>query len=301
VASAAGAAAADPAVGTGVSAGYARPVSAISDRTAPAEFDRDIAVAPAGDSSYDAQLPEGWHVGGGINGGFQLAVIGNAIRAALPEQPDPLAISGYYLSPGVPGPAAVDVEVKRRGRSASTVAAELRQGDDVRLTTLATYGALASLSATPSPIPAEPFVLPPREQCVPNTMAPPELRKAAPLMERFEMLFHPDQIGWALGEPSGRGEISAWFRLQDGREPDPLSLLLAVDALVPTTADLGMGGWAPTLELTAYVRAMPAPGWLRIRHLTRFVEGGQFEEDCEVWDSADQLVAQSRQLARLPR
>lgn len=288
-------------MGGGVRAGYGDRVSVISDRTAPTEFDRDIAVAPAGDGSYDTQLPDGWHVGGGINGGFQLAVIGNAIRTAVPEHPDPLAISGYYLSPGVPGPAAVDVEVKRRGRSASTVAAELRQGDDVRLTTLATYGDLAALPDSESPIPAEPFVMPPRDQCVPNTMAPPELREAAPLMNRFEMLFHPDQIGWAVGEPSGKGEVSAWFHLADGREPDPLSLLLAVDALVPTTADLGMGGWAPTLELTAYVRAMPAPGWLRIRHRTRFVEGGQFEEDCEVWDSADQLVAQSRQLARVPR
>ncbi len=275
-------------------------MSVIPDSVA-SEFDRDIAVQPAGDDSYATQLPDGWHVGGGINGGFQLAVIGNAIRAALPGHPDPLAISGHYLSPGVPGPAAVDVSVKRRGRGTSTVAAELRQGDAVRLTTLATYGDLAALPDTESPIPVEPLVLPPREQCVPNTMAPPELRKAAPLMERFEMLFHPDQVGWAVGEPSGRGELSAWFRLKDDREPDPLSLLLAVDALVPTTADLGMGGWAPTLELTAYVRAVPAPGWLRVRHHTRFVEAGQFEEDCEVWDSADQLVAQSRQLARVPR
>ena len=57
-----------------------------------------------------------------------------------------------------------------------------------------------------------------------------------------------------------------------------------------------MPGWAPTLELTAHVRAGPAPGWLKVRHATRNLAGGMFEEDCEVWDSAGRLVAQSRQL-----
>jgi hypothetical protein len=67
------------------------------------------------------------------------------------------------------------------------------------------------------------------------------------------------------------------------------------------TFDLGRMGWAPTMELTAHVRAVPAPGWLVVRHETRNLAGGMFEEDCEVWDSAGRLVAQSRQLARVPR
>ena len=97
------------------------------------------------------------------------------------------------------------------------------------------------------------------------------------------------------------GLIQAWFRLNDDREPDPLALLLAVDAMPPVTFELGRIGWAPTLELTAHVRARPAPGWLKLRHETRNLAGGMFEEDCEVWDSAGRLVAQSRQLARQPR
>ncbi len=74
-----------------------------------------------------------------------------------------------------------------------------------------------------------------------------------------------------------------------------------MDALPPVAFDLGRPGWAPTLELTVHVRAKPAPGPLRVRHATRNVAGGHFEEDCEVWDSADRLVAQGRQLARMPR
>jgi hypothetical protein len=143
--------------------------------------------------------------------------------------------------------------------------------------------------------------MPPPEDCVPNTMAPEELRRVAPFMERFDMRFDPAHVGWAVGEPSGNGVLQAWFRLNDGREPDPLSLLLTVDALPPVTMDFGMLGWAPTLELTAHVRAHPAPGWLKVRHATRNMAGGMFEEDCEVWDSAGRLVAQSRQLARQPR
>ena len=76
---------------------------------------------------------------------------------------------------------------------------------------------------------------------------------------------------------------------------------MVVDALPPVTFDLGLPGWAPTLELTVHVRARPAPGWAVVRHATRNVSGGHFEEDCEVWDSTGTLVAQSRQLALLPR
>ncbi len=264
------------------------------------EFDAHIAVAAEGAGRYRADLAAGWVVGGGVNGGYQLAVIGNAIGAAIPAKPDPIAMSAYFLSPGAPGPAYVDVDVRRDGRTVSTLAAHLVQGDTTRIDVLATYGDLGGREGDVQTTAPE-IDLPPLEDCVPNTFAPPEFRKDAPLLDRFDMRFHPDQVGWAIGKPSGEGEISAWFRLVDGREPDPIELLMVVDALPPVTFELGRMGWAPTLELTAHVRARPAPGWLKVRHLTRNLAGGMFEEDCEVWDSAGRLVAQSRQLALVPR
>ena len=263
------------------------------------EFDRDTAVLPS-DGGFTADLSEGWVVGAGINGGYLLATVGRALGATVPGKPDPIAISAYYLSASTAGPAVIDTRVLREGGSVATVAADLRQGDGHRITALATFGDLSGLPDDVGTT-AEPPDLPPVEECLGYADAPPELqRHTPPLMSRFDMRFDAASAGWAVGVPSGRGLIQCWFRLPD-REPDPLSLLLAVDAMPPVTFDLGLPGWAPTLELTVHVRARPAAGWLRLRHATRNVAGGMFEEDCEVWDSAARLVAQSRQLARTPR
>lgn len=264
------------------------------------EFDLGIEVRPLGEGRYAAHLGEGWHVGGGVNGGYLLAVMGNAIRNAVPDKPDPLTFAINYVGPSVPGPATVVVRTVRDGRGTATLAVDLLQDDQVRATGLATYGDLAGLPAEVRTT-ARPPEIPPVEQCVSSMEAPEEMKRAAPLMSRFDMRLDPATAGWAVGEPTGEGRIQAWLRMSDGREPDPLLLLLAADALPPVTFDLGLPGWAPTLELTVHVRARPAPGWLQVGHLTRNVAGGMFEEDCEVWDSAGRLVVQSRQLAKLPR
>ncbi len=264
------------------------------------EWDAHTALDEIAPGRFAGELDPTWSVGGGINGGYQMGVLGTAISRALEQHPDPLTLSAYFLSAATGGPAEVEVRTLRAGRGTSTVSAELVQDGAVRMTALATYGDLDALTDEVETTSVEPE-LPPREACVPGSMAPEEMKRIAPLMDRFQMLFDPATIGWALGEPSGRGHIQAWFRLNDEREPDPLTLLLVCDALPPVTFDLGRPGWAPTMEFTAHVRARPAPGWLKVSHRTRNVAGGLFEEDCEVWDSAGRLVAQSRQLAKLPR
>jgi hypothetical protein len=93
-----------------------------------------------------------------------------------------------------------------------------------------------------------------------------------------------------------------WVRLLHEEPVDTLGLLLAVDAFPPTAFNARLPvAWTPTVELTVHLRARPAPGWLRASFSTRFVSAGFLEEDGEVWDSTGRLVAQSRQLALLPR
>jgi acyl-CoA thioesterase len=268
--------------------------------TSGSEFDRDLALEETGDGSYAAHLGAGWVVGAGVNGGYLLATLGHAVRRSA-AHPDPFAISAHYLATTEPGPATISTRAIREGRSVSTYAVDLVQGGRHCITALATYGDLDGLPGGVETTATEPD-LPPREACIGTDQAPGSFRDfAPPLLDRFQLLFDPAVLGWAVGEPSGRAMFQAWFRLNDEREPDPLALLLAVDAMPPVTFQLGRMGWAPTLELTAHVRARPAPGWLRLRHESRNLAHGMFEEDCEVWDSADRLVAQSRQLARAPR
>src|SRR6476661_8559598 len=275
------------------------------------EFDEGSAVSARAVEAgvYDSALGEGWRIGGGVNGGVLLAIAARALAAELgtadgdrPAHPDPLAISAYYLTPGAPGPATARTSVVRRGRAVSTGQASLLQDDGAggeveRVRVMATYGDLAQVdsdvwtSATPP-------VLPPPEQCVSAAQAPPDFLKHASLLERLDLRLDPATTGWAMGKPSGNGVIRGWLRMADGREPDPLLLLLAVDALPPVAFELGLPGWAPTLELTAHVRARPAPGWLRVVLTSRTMSGGYLEEDAEVWDSEGRLVALSRQLAR---
>jgi hypothetical protein len=278
------------------------------------EFDRDTAVTPREQDVFTAELGAGWSVGGGINGGYLLAVIGNAVRERLRAtgHVDPFSVSAHYLSATVAGSAVVETRLVRSGGRFSTVAATLLQDVDgrpvPRISALATYGdldvahdattdAAASVLHLALPVPD----LPPLEECVLSSDAPEEIRRMAPLLGRFGTHLDPATAMWAVGKPSRRGVIQGWFELADHRPLDPIALLMVVDALPPVTFDLGMPGWAPTLELTAHVRAKPAPGWAVVRHCTRTVAGGMFEEDCEVWDSTGRLVAQSRQLALQPR
>ncbi|MGW0333038.1 thioesterase family protein [Streptomyces sp. NPDC003011] len=266
------------------------------------EFDRDTALNRREPGVYDIDLSAGWTIINAVNGGYLLAVLGRALADALPHA-DPFTISAHYLTASRPGPAVVRTDVVRTGRTLSTGQASLFQYDDEgreveRIRVLASYG---DLDALPDDVrtTARPPAIPPMEQCFGPEDSPAPVPGGSAIADRLLLKLDPSTLGWALGAPSGKGEMRAWFGLADGRDADPLALLLAVDALPPTAFEIGLSGWVPTVELTVHVRSRPAPGPLRVSITTRNLAGGFLEEDAEVWDSADRLVAQSRQLARV--
>ena len=274
------------------------------------EFDAETGVEPAEGrvDAYAGSFGDGWRIGNGVNGGVIMCLATNALQQRLDLEGahgDPLAFSGYFLTPSSPGPVEATTEVLRVGRTMSTGQVSVSQpGPDgvlvERMRALASFGDLDASAQVMQTAP--PPDMPPPEECVSSTDAP-EFLTAATLLGRIEIRLDPATAGWAAGRPSGRGEMRGWLRLRDGREPDPTMLLFALDALPPVAFNLGILGWAPTLEFTGHVRGRPAPGWLRVSLSSQNITAGLMEEDAMVWDSEGRFVAQSRQLCgiRTPR
>lgn len=268
-------------------------------------FATDTAVAPAedGPGRWTGTVHEGWDIGGNANGGYLLGIAARAM-AAEAGRPDPVTVTAHYLAPGRPGPVTVEAEVVKQGKRFTTVRATLDGPDRRLLAVLGTFGDLAPAAGDGAGAPVRvvdrPPELPPVEDCI--ALVPGEQGMPPTFANRVDIRMHPDDAGFARGRPSGEMRLRGWFRLPEGEPIDTLALLLATDAYPPTifNADLPVA-WTPTVELTTHVRARPAPGWLRCAFTTRFVTGGFLEEDGVVWDETGTLVAQSRQLALVPR
>ena len=259
------------------------------------------------DQALDSEvLAEGWSIANAVNGGFVMARLAAGLRPVVDgdgRHPDCVALSAYFLSASRPGSYDIHGELARAGRALSSGQVSLWQDEGgqrvERVRALASFGDLDALSE-PVRRQAEPPTMPPPEQCVGFDDVPVDAAasfKLPPLMHRLDIRFDPASAMWALGQPSQQGRLRAWIRFADGREADALSLLFFLDAMPPVAFDLGLIGWAPTLEFSGHVRAKPAPGWLQIELATDNFSATLLEEDARIWDSTGRLVAQSRQLA----
>jgi hypothetical protein len=252
-------------------------------------------VAAAGSGRFEGRIDPEWTIGGKPNGGYLLAMMARAASEVGPH-PHVIAASAYYLHAPQPGAVLVDAEVLRRGRSASHVHTKLSQEGQSCVEAL-----FISSQLDPGAAPYWERGLPqidqvPYDECPRLPWVLPDGNRVA-IMEQIEVRLHPDASGFTRGEPSGHGELSGWLALPGEEDFDPASLLFAVDAFPPATFDIEFSGWVPTLELTVYVRGLPAPGPVQVLQRAELIGAQRVDESCYVWDRTGRLVAQGRQLA----
>ena len=274
-----------------------------------------MALTPAGDGHYDGELNEHWTIGPRgsgpkVHGGAMLALCAHAARLEHGEDTVwPVAISGNYLWAPDPGPMRVSTTVRKRGRRVSLIDVELRQRvrttdersrEEERVAVRAAVTMGEPEHHVPPLLSVNPVVplMPPEP--------PPGLEPIGPghPMAAVVNLAHGCDIRPSLTtlEPRADGGppvIEYWVRPK-GVAPDPLFALLCGDVSAPVTFGVNRFGWAPTVQLTAFLRTLPADGWLRIVCTTVQIGQDWFDEDHIVVDCEGHIVVQSRQLAMVP-
>lgn len=261
----------------------------------PAAFSTVTAIAEQGAGRFTGAVHPGWTIAGKPNGGYLLAMLARA-AGSVGAHPHPIAASAHYLRSPDPGPVEIEVDVLRAGRSASQLRARMTQDGAPCIEALVTTSEL------------EPDTKPFWGDGVPDGAGVPfegavRLPAVNPagtpvaIMEQVDLRLDPSSFGFGRGRPSGRGELRGWLALPGGEVFDPCALVYAIDAFPPATFDVELTGWVPTLELTTYVRALPAPGPVRVLQRAHLIDAQRVDEACWVWDSTGRLVAHGTQLA----
>jgi acyl-coenzyme A thioesterase PaaI-like protein len=265
-----------------------------------------MALRALGEGLFEGELDRHWTIGPKVHGGAMMALCANAARSAHDGHAgglEPVAVSASFLSAPDPGPMRLATSIRKRGRRISVVDVELTQGERTAVHAVVNLG--------------EPEHFPPGGNTAPLLSANPVLELMAP-----EPPDDIDPIGPGhplaglvhLGEGCDVRPLLSTMRVSDdgrppmiqmwarprGVAPDPLFALMCGDLSAPVTFAVGRTGWAPTVQLTAYLRALPADGWLRIIATCMEIGHDWFDEDHIVVDQLGRLVVQARQLAMVP-
>ncbi|MEV6896881.1 thioesterase family protein [Amycolatopsis sp. NPDC051372] len=275
-----------------------RPFVSRAEQTATA-FDAASAVRSLGDGTFTATLRAEWAIANHPHGGFLLALLAKAATAVLGERgeptAEPLVVSAEFLHAPALGPVLLRTDVRKVGRRASVVGVRLEQRGRSCVEARVTTGRLPMRRPDWSDLPQLPAE--PPSGAVPLGAETSE--GVFNLSSSCEIRVDPATAGYLAGRAGDPPRLKLWARPRDGIG-DVYFALLAGDLNPPVVANLGRVGWAPTVQLTAFLRTRPAPGWLRILVESRSVHEAWFDSDATVVDSQGRLVAQARQLALAP-
>jgi acyl-coenzyme A thioesterase PaaI-like protein len=265
----------------------------------PAAFDAACRPRSLGDGTLTADLRAEWSIGGHPHGGFLMALMAKAAVVVLTEHgepsADPLAVSAEFLRPPAIGPVLLRTDIRKIGRRASVVSIRLEQRGRSCVEATVTAGRLPVRRPEWSDLPAMPAEPPPRALAVTGETSEGTFH----LAKGCDVRLDPATVGYLTGRAGDPPLMRLWVKPRYS-VPDPYFALVAADVNPPVVFNLGRLGWAPTVQLTALMRARPAPGWLRVLVECRSIQESWFDSDATVIDSAGRLICQARQLALAP-
>ena len=255
-------------------------------------FDHDILFKPGGPLSFSGHITNNWSVNGIPDGGYLMAILAKAMMQQSEMKSTPI-ITANFLNRCEPGNAEILIENMSASRQFDRFKGSLSQNGKEKIRAFGTFSAenkecLLERCEAPCPEIAEP------EKCIPI----PEMPNYT-LFSQMDVRLDPVCTGWLSGKLSDKSESKGYIKFKTHRPFDIPSVLLVADSFPPPVlSSQGMTAWVPTIELSVNIRKIPTTDWLKCSFRTRFITCGLLEEDGEIWDQKDELIAISRQIAQ---
>lgn len=255
-------------------------------------FDKDIVITLGDEGHYKGAISSNWSINGVPNGGYLVAVLANAMLQKGRMKATPI-VTANFLNRCEPGEAFIAIECMSQSRQFKRFEARLQQDGEEKIRAFGTF-ADETNECILEQYQASPLHIAKRTQCLPIPEMP-----GFTIYRHLDLRLDPACTGWFEGRLSDRSEMKGWIRFRDTRPFDVPSILLVADAFPPAVfSSQGMVAWVPTLEYSVSYRNAPATDWLKCVFRTRYITCGLLEEDSEIWDGEDNLVAVSRQIAQ---
>ena len=266
------------------------------------QFQTALNLTKVSDGVFSFTPDPKYFVGNTPHGGYLLALMNKAMTSVLPH-PSAINSNVFYLDRTEPEPAELHVEVLRTSRGSSMGQVKLIQNK--KLTCL--YSSLCSDFQYMKGYSGLGTILPEIMNSVPEkdfkVMNYENFKEGSTpsFIQQLEMSVHPDHAWWdrPISNDIAEARCSAYLELKGGIA-DTYVLSYLADILPPVVQNkYGALGWIPTLTLTCNIRQLPKTNRLFIDGLAKDISNGYFEQDCYIWDMDGNLVATSRQLAKI--
>ena len=262
----------------------------MTQRTALAltEFDRTTTLTPieGRPGQFSVTLDAGWASLVGVHGGYLCSIAVRGAEALAPDR-SVRTVTTSFLRTGQVGPATVSVREVRRGRSITTMAADVTQ--DGRLVTTSRLTLLPERTGVEwnAPVPLD---LPPPEGCVPVEAG------RGFHFDRVDGLLDPRSLPFSGRD---RAMVRGYIRPLEPRPVDSSWLAMAADWFPPPAfvrLEPPTGG--VSIDLTTHIHQHPILGdaeWLTGAFEVQTSGGGLAVEHGVIAQLDGTLVAESFQ------
>ena len=266
------------------------------------QFQNALLLKPIAKNKYRANLDSRYFVGKTPHGGYLNALMHKALISSVPHS---VAISSsiQYLNRIENKDVVLEVEIFKTSTGSSSGLVKLCQ--DNKICTV--FNAICSDFEHMKGF----------DGLLTN---PPDLYKNTPMKDyknlnydvispgftpsfihQLSCTVHPNHAWWDrdIGEDHAEARCSAYMQM-DGGVPDQFVLSFYVDVAPPVVSNkYGPLGWIPTYSLTTHIRQIPTTEIVFVDFIAKDINKGYFEQDCNIWDLNENLVASSRQLTRI--